>query len=46
MEPNIGIMPENRSKVAHLLNVILADEFLLFTKTKNAHWNVKGIALS
>lgn len=43
MKPNIGITPENLSKVAHSLNVILADEFLLYTKTKNAHWNVEGI---
>jgi starvation-inducible DNA-binding protein len=43
MEPNIGITPENRLKVAHGLNIILADEFLLYTKTKNAHWNVEGI---
>ncbi len=43
MEPNIGINAENRSKVAHALNIILADEFLLYTKTKNAHWNVEGV---
>jgi len=42
MEPKIGLTPENRLKVAHALNVILADEFLLYTKTKNAHWNVEG----
>ncbi|MGF7039348.1 Dps family protein [Mucilaginibacter lappiensis] len=42
MEPRIGITPENLSKVAHALNVVLADEFLLYTKTRNAHWNVEG----
>ncbi|WP_158800107.1 Dps family protein [Pedobacter sp. L105] len=43
MEPGIGITPENRLEVSHILNAILADEFLLYTKTKNAHWNVEGI---
>jgi starvation-inducible DNA-binding protein len=42
MQPNIGIKPENLTAVAHLLNGILADEFLLYTKTRNAHWNVEG----
>ena len=42
MEPGIGITSENRLKVAHILNVVLADEFLLYTKTKNAHWNIEG----
>jgi starvation-inducible DNA-binding protein len=42
MQPNIGIKPENLSAVSHILNGILADEFLLYTKTRNAHWNVEG----
>jgi starvation-inducible DNA-binding protein len=42
MQPNIGIKPENLGAVAHALNGILADEFLLYTKTRNAHWNVEG----
>jgi starvation-inducible DNA-binding protein len=42
MQPNIGIKPENLTAVAHHLNGILADEFLLYTKTRNAHWNVEG----
>jgi starvation-inducible DNA-binding protein len=42
MEPRIGISKENLAKVAHALNVILADEYLLYTKTRNAHWNVEG----
>ncbi|MEO3403326.1 DNA starvation/stationary phase protection protein [Mucilaginibacter sp. CAU 1740] len=42
MEPKIGITPENLAKVAHALNGILADEFVLYTKTRNAHWNVEG----
>lgn len=43
MEINIGINQKNRKHVADLLSKILADEFVLFTKTKNAHWNLEGI---
>jgi starvation-inducible DNA-binding protein len=42
MEAQIGIAPNNSTQVAHVLNTMLADEFVLFTKTKNAHWNVEG----
>ncbi len=42
MEAKIGINAENLSKVAHALNVILADEYVLYTKTRNAHWNIEG----
>ena len=42
MKTTIGITPENLSKVAHALSIVLADEFLLYTKTRNAHWNVEG----
>ena len=39
---NIGI-PENHSReVALQLNKILADEFVLYAKTRNYHWNVEG----
>jgi len=40
MEPIIGIIEKNSVKIAQALNIILADEFLLYTKTKNAHWNL------
>jgi starvation-inducible DNA-binding protein len=43
METNIGIKQEHLSEVSHALGEILADEFLLYTKTRNAHWNVEGI---
>ncbi len=42
MEPHIGINSENLSEESHLLNSLLSDEFLLFVKTRNAHWNVEG----
>lgn len=42
METTIGITPANRSEVAQLLNQLLADEHVLYIKTRNAHWNVEG----
>lgn len=42
MEINTGIAKAKATKVAALLNVLLADEYLLYTKTLNYHWNVYG----
>jgi starvation-inducible DNA-binding protein len=42
MKTNIGITEESRKAVAIELQKLLADEFLLYTKTRNAHWNVEG----
>src|SRR5215510_14059621 len=42
MNPAIGIKKDNLTQVAHILNGFLADEFLLYLKTRNAHWNVEG----
>lgn len=42
MEAHIGIKQEHLSEIANSLSRILADEFLLYTKTRNAHWNVEG----
>ncbi len=44
MDARIGIKPDNLSSVAHALSKILADEFVLYAKTLNAHWNVEGEA--
>ncbi|GGC41355.1 DNA starvation/stationary phase protection protein [Parapedobacter defluvii] len=38
----IGITEKNRAEVAKVLGILLADEFVLYTKTRNAHWNVEG----
>ena len=38
----IGINEESRQAVAIELSKLLADEFVLYTKTRNAHWNVEG----
>lgn len=42
MKTLIGISAENREVVAHQLAKLLADEFVLYTKTLNAHWNLEG----
>src|SRR5579864_5455596 len=42
MKANIGISEENRAAVSTQLAKLLADEFVLYTKTRNAHWNVEG----
>ena len=38
----IGIPEKNLQKIALELNKALADEFVLYTKTRNYHWNVTG----
>ena len=42
MKPSIGITQDHLLKVAQALNGILADEFLLYLKSRKAHWNVEG----
>jgi starvation-inducible DNA-binding protein len=42
MIPNIGITDSNRLAISNDLAKILADEYVLYTKTRNAHWNVEG----
>jgi|688.fasta_scaffold31040_4 starvation-inducible DNA-binding protein len=39
---NIGIAENNLSQIIQLLNKLLADEYILNTKTHNYHWNVQG----
>ena len=43
METAIGIREENRTEIGYMLSKLLADEFVLYTKSRNAHWNVEGI---
>ena len=38
----IGLTDEARRKVADMLNHLLADEFVLYAKTRGFHWNVVG----
>ncbi|MFA6457615.1 MAG: DNA starvation/stationary phase protection protein [Bacteroidota bacterium] len=42
MKPNIDITEAHQKEIAQLLNTLLADEYVLYTKTRNAHWNVQG----
>lgn len=42
MKTNIGITQENSQLVVDELAKILADEYVLYTKTRNAHWNIEG----
>ena len=42
MDAKIGIKKENLKAVSEILGKSLADEFLLYTKTRNAHWNIEG----
>jgi len=43
MKTNIGISENKRQSVEIELSKFLADEFVLATKTRSAHWNVEGI---
>lgn len=42
MQANIGIGEKQRNTVGGILNVLLADEFVLYVKTRRFHWNVVG----
>ena len=42
MKASIGISPANLQGVSTELSKLLADAFVLYTKTRNAHWNVEG----
>jgi starvation-inducible DNA-binding protein len=39
---NIGLPQQHRQGVVGILSKLLADEYLLYTKTRNYHWNVVG----
>ncbi|MCB0326804.1 MAG: DNA starvation/stationary phase protection protein [Bdellovibrionales bacterium] len=42
MKIDIGINEENRKSIAQGLSKVLADTYVLYLKTHNFHWNVKG----
>ena len=42
MPLNIGISESNRDSIVKILNAVLSDEYVLYTKTRNYHWNVVG----
>jgi starvation-inducible DNA-binding protein len=39
---DLGLSDKQRQSVVEILNAVLADEFLLYTKTRRFHWNVEG----
>jgi starvation-inducible DNA-binding protein len=41
-QPEIGIAEKDRESVVGLLGTLLSDEYVLYTKTRNYHWNVVG----
>lgn len=42
LKPNIGLADRDRNEVIDILNTLLADEYVLYTKTRNYHWNITG----
>lgn len=42
MKPDIGITDKNLKGITDMLSVVLADAYLLYTKTRKFHWNVNG----
>ncbi len=41
-EPRIGVSTGSLAGVTEILNTLLADEQVLYAKTRNYHWNVTG----
>ena len=41
-KPQIGISDLNREAVVKVLNAVLSDEYVVYTKTRKYHWNVTG----
>lgn len=42
MKTNIGLNDEARLEIGQMLNLLLADETLLYATTRDYHWNVTG----
>ncbi|GAO43943.1 Dps family protein [Flavihumibacter petaseus] len=42
MKADIGISAKNSEAVSLILNTLLADEHVLYMKTRNYHWNYEG----
>jgi starvation-inducible DNA-binding protein len=42
VKTDIGVKDDARKKLVETLNMRLCDEYVLYTKTKNYHWNVIG----
>jgi starvation-inducible DNA-binding protein len=46
MKPDIGISVEDMAYEVQLLSRLLANEYVVYTKTRNYHWNVEGPAFN
>ena len=46
MKTNIAISDKNRQETVKILSRVLSDEYVLYTKTRNYHWNVTGTDFS
>lgn len=42
MKPHIGISEKHLKNTSDLLTHVLANEMVLYVKTRKAHWNIKG----
>ena len=42
MKADLGIPDQNIQEIVTALNQLLADEYVLYTKTRNVHWNIGG----
>lgn len=42
MKKTTNIPAKGAEEISTFLNMLLADEYVLFTKTRNAHWNISG----
>jgi len=42
MKPNIGISEKDLKAISTILSAALADEMVLYIKTRKFHWNVSG----
>ncbi len=42
MQTNLGLSDESRLSVGLLLNLLVADEYVLYATTRDYHWNVTG----
>lgn len=42
LTPNLGLEDGAQEAITNVLTTVLADEFILYTKLRNYHWNVVG----
>ncbi|MCC6372383.1 MAG: DNA starvation/stationary phase protection protein [Bacteroidia bacterium] len=42
MKPHIGISEKHLKSTSDILSHVLANEMILYVKTRKAHWNVRG----